>query len=151
MSKYNVVTKELFDKQVRSYIASQESLDLIEKAYNYAFSKHAGQKRASGEDYFVHVLNVGYELAKLKVGPKTIAAGLLHDVIEDCNVDVNEFTEEFGQEIFSLVDGVTKVSNIRYEFKDDKEYQSTNHRKIFMAMSKDLRVIIIKQIGRAHV
>ena len=150
MSKYNVVTKELFDKQVRSYIASQESLDLIEKAYNYAFSKHAGQKRASGEDYFVHVLNVGYELAKLKVGPKTIAAGLLHDVIEDCNVDVNEFIEEFGQEIFSLVDGVTKVSNLRYEFKDDKEYQSTNHRKIFMAMSKDLRVIIIKLIDRLH-
>ena len=105
--------EELFD-EIGKYISSEESVRLIEKAYDYAFEKHKDQKRKSGEPYFVHVLNVAYELAKLRVDPNTICAGLLHDVIEDCNVDVDEFKELFGEEIYEMVDAVTKISNLKF-------------------------------------
>ena len=82
--------KELFD-EIGKYISNPESIELIEKAYDYAQDKHKDQKRKSGEPYFVHVLNVAYELAKLRVDPNTICAGLMHDVIEDCGVSKEEF------------------------------------------------------------
>ncbi|MBO4358650.1 MAG: bifunctional (p)ppGpp synthetase/guanosine-3',5'-bis(diphosphate) 3'-pyrophosphohydrolase [Erysipelotrichaceae bacterium] len=139
--------EELFD-EIGKYISSEESVRLIEKAYDYAFEKHKDQKRKSGEPYFVHVLNVAYELAKLRVDPNTICAGLLHDVIEDCNVDVDEFKELFGEEIYEMVDAVTKISNLK--FVDEQEYQATNHRKILIAMAKDIRVILVKLVDRLH-
>jgi len=139
--------KELFD-QIDSYITNPESVELIEKAYAYAQEKHKDQKRSSGEPYFVHCLNVAYELAKLKVDPNTICAGLLHDVLEDCNVSKEEFLENFNEEIYEIVEAVTKISNLK--FTDEKEYQAVNHRKILIAMAKDVRVILVKLVDRLH-
>ena len=139
--------KELFD-QVESYITNPESIELIEKAYAYAEEKHKDQKRSSGEPYFVHCLNVAYELAKLKADPNTICAGLLHDVLEDCNVSKEEFLENFNSDIYDIVEAVTKISNLK--FTDEKEYQAVNHRKILIAMAKDVRVILVKLVDRLH-
>ena len=143
-----ISTKEELFNEIGKYIKNQESLDLIEKAYSYAYEKHKDQKRSSGEPYFVHVLNVAYELAKLKADPNTICAGLLHDVIEDCGVKKEEFVEEFGEEIYEMVEAVTKISNLK--FTDEKEYQAVNHRKILIAMAKDVRVILVKLVDRLH-
>ena len=148
MSKKGISTeKELFD-QIETYITNPDSIALIRKAYDYAYDKHKDQKRSSGEPYFVHVLNVAYELAKLEVDPNTIAAGLLHDVIEDCDVTKEEFIAEFGEEIYEIVEAVTKISNLK--FTDEKEYQAVNHRKILIAMAKDVRVIMVKLVDRLH-
>ena len=97
--KVHTPTKEEFFNQVKSYIKNEDSLKMIEKAYNYAFDKHKDQKRKSGEPYFNHVLCVAYELAKLKAGPKTICAGFLHDTLEDCGVTKEEFLKEFDEDI----------------------------------------------------
>lgn len=139
--------KELFD-QIESYITNPESIELIEKAYAYAEEKHKDQKRSSGEPYFVHCLNVAYELAKLKADPNTICAGLLHDVLEDCDVSKEEFLENFNSDIYDIVEAVTKISNLK--FTDEKEYQAVNHRKILIAMAKDVRVILVKLVDRLH-
>ncbi len=139
--------KELYD-QLNTYISNPESLAMIDKAYDYAFDKHKEQKRSSGEPYFVHCLNVAYELAKLRTDPHTICAGLLHDVIEDCNVTKEDFIKEFGEEIYEIVEAVTKISNLK--FTDEKEYQAVNHRKILIAMAKDVRVILVKLVDRLH-
>ncbi len=130
------------------YISNQDSLDLIMHAYEYAKEKHDGQYRKSGEPYLIHLLQVAYILAQLTVSPTTIAAGLLHDVIEDCDVSFDELAKEFTEEIATLVESVTKIGNL--EFKDEKEYQAANHRKIFIAMAKDVRVIFIKLVDRLH-
>ena len=143
-----ISTKEELYEQIGSYITNPDSLALIDKAYDFAFEKHKNQKRSSGEPYFVHVLNVAYELAKLKADPSTICAGLLHDVIEDCDVGKEEFVSLFGEEIYEMVEAVTKISNLK--FTDEKEYQAVNHRKILIAMAKDVRVILVKLVDRLH-
>ncbi|MGB4627609.1 MAG: RelA/SpoT family protein, partial [Erysipelotrichaceae bacterium] len=142
------VTKELLFERVKTYINEQDSLNMIEKAYNYAEKKHEGQYRKSGEPYFYHALNVGYILATLKGGPQTVSAGLLHDTMEDCGVCFEELKEEFDEEVAKLVEGVSKIGSLK--FQDEKEYQAANHRKIFIAMAKDVRVIIIKLSDRLH-
>ncbi|MBQ9425317.1 MAG: bifunctional (p)ppGpp synthetase/guanosine-3',5'-bis(diphosphate) 3'-pyrophosphohydrolase [Erysipelotrichaceae bacterium] len=139
--------EELYD-EIKTYISNPDSLAKIDKAYEYAYDKHKDQARRSGEPYFVHVLNVAYELAKLKTDPDTICAGLLHDVIEDCDVTKEEFIENFGEEIYEMVEAVTKISNLK--FTDEKEYQAVNHRKILIAMAKDVRVILVKLVDRLH-
>ncbi len=146
--KTPVLTKEIFYEQINSYITNKDSLAMINHAYDYAYDKHSKQFRKSGEPYFVHLLAVAYELSKLKVGPTTICAGLLHDVMEDCGISAEEFTEEFGEEIYHIVEAVTKIGNLK--FKDEKEYQAANHRKILMAMAKDVRVILVKLCDRLH-
>lgn len=144
----NHLTKKKFFDVVYSYIKDKNSLALIERAYLFAEEKHHLQKRKSGEPYFVHLLNVAYELAKLNSGPKTICAGLLHDCMEDQGVTKEVMIEEFDEEIFTLVEAVTKIGDIK--FKDENEYQAANHRKILFAMAKDIRVIIIKLVDRLH-
>ena len=134
--------------EAKKYMVKEENLELITKAYKYAEKMHGNQFRKSGEPYIIHPLNVGYILATLRGGPQTIAAGLLHDTLEDCDVDEHEFKQMFGEEVFLLVEGVTKIGNIK--FKDEKEYQAENHRKIFIAMAKDVRVILIKLVDRLH-
>ncbi|MDI9518916.1 MAG: bifunctional (p)ppGpp synthetase/guanosine-3',5'-bis(diphosphate) 3'-pyrophosphohydrolase [Erysipelotrichaceae bacterium] len=134
--------------EAKKYLKKPENLNLIKKALNYANEHHGGQFRRSGEPFIVHLWNVGYILATLRVGPKTIAAGLLHDVIEDCGVSKEQLTLDFDSEIAELVESVTKIGNL--QFKDPKEYQAANHRKIFIAMAKDVRVIIIKLVDRLH-
>ena len=143
-----ISTKEELYEQIGTYITNPDSLALIDKAYDFAYEKHKNQKRSSGEPYFVHVLNVAYELAKLKTDPSTICAGLLHDVIEDCDVGREEFVSLFGEEIYEMVEAVTKISNLK--FTDEKEYQAVNHRKILIAMAKDVRVILVKLVDRLH-
>ena len=146
--KYEIIDFNGLMKEVKKYIAQEQNLALIKKAYLYAEEKHHEQLRKSGEPYVIHLIQVAYTLAGLRVGPKTIAAGLLHDVVEDCGVTKEEFVAEFDEEIYNLVEGVTKIGNI--EFKDEKEYQAANHRKILIAMAKDIRVIIIKLCDRLH-
>jgi GTP diphosphokinase / guanosine-3',5'-bis(diphosphate) 3'-diphosphatase len=146
--KSQLLSVEILLDQVKSYIKDEQSLELIERAFNYANDHHKDQIRKSGEPYINHLLHVASILAELRVGPSTIAAGLLHDVIEDCNVSFEELSKVFDEEIAKLVESVTKIGNI--EFKDEKEYMATNHRKIFIAMAKDVRVILIKLVDRLH-
>lgn len=148
MSKQVTVTKEIFFAEVSKYITDPNSIAMINRAYDFARIKHEGQLRKSGEPYFVHVLNVAYILATLTAGPQTICAGLLHDTMEDCGVSFEEIEQLFDHEIASLVEAVTKIGSLK--FKDEKEYQAANHRKIFIAMAKDVRVIIIKLVDRLH-
>ena len=130
------------------YITNQDSIALINRAYDYIMEKHAGQKRKSGEPYTNHLIWVAYILATLQTGPATITAGLLHDVMEDCGVSHEEMVDQFGEEITSLVEGVTKIGKM--PFKDEADVYAENHRKIYIAMAKDIRVILIKFADRLH-
>lgn len=121
---------------------------LIIKAYNYAFNHHGDQLRKSGEPYIIHPLNVAYILADIGLDDNTICAALLHDVVEDTEVTEAEIKNEFGEEINYLVAGVTKLSNI--SFASVEEQQVEDYRKMFLAMGKDIRVIIIKLADRLH-
>lgn len=138
---------ELFNT-VKEYISDEEELHLISRAYLYAFEKHFGVKRRTGEDYIIHPLNVAYILAGINADSATIASALLHDVLEDCDVDEQEFEEKFGKEITSLVKGVTKIN--RLSFSGDNEAVIANHRKILVGLSEDVRVIILKLADRLH-
>ena len=120
----------------------------ILKAYNYAVEKHGDQKRNSGEPYIIHPLQVAYVLADMGLDEQTIAAALLHDVIEDTDATHEDIVKEFGEEVAEMVDGVTKLSNI--QFASIEENQVENYRKMFLAMGKDIRVIIIKLADRLH-
>ena len=149
MSQKNQVTFEECMENVQTYIKRPENIELIQKAYDFAYEHHKGQFRKSGEPYVIHVIQVANTLALMHCGPKTIAAGLLHDTVEDCQgVTTDTITELFGQEIATLVDAVTKIGAIK--FKDEEEYLASNHRKLFIAMAKDIRVILIKLADRLH-
>ena len=130
--------------------------ETLVRAYHYAEQAHSGQKRASGEAYFIHPCAVAKILMELGLDCATVAAAFLHDVIEDTPVTEEDIRREFGEEILRLVAGVTKLDKI--VFKSREEEEAENFRKIFVAMAKDIRVIIIKladrlhnKIGRAHV
>ncbi|WFD09255.1 RelA/SpoT family protein [Tepidibacter hydrothermalis] len=123
-------------------------LDLIIKAYNFAENAHEGQYRRSGEKYFIHPVEVAYILADLEMDIYTIAAGLMHDVVEDTHYTYEDIAKRFGREIADLVEGVTKLGQIEYKSKE--ETQAENLRKMFMAMAKDIRVILIKLADRLH-
>ena len=142
--------------RVRKYHPSDD-ISLIEKAYEVAGSAHANQMRKSGEPYIVHPLYVAIILADLEMDKETIAAGLLHDVIEDTEWTNEDVTEEFGIDVAHLVDGVTKLDSIQLtqtigedKAHDRAEMQAENLRKMFLAMAKDIRVIIIKLADRLH-
>lgn len=143
----NITITTILD-EANKYIKSEENLALINKAYEFAKDKHSGQYRKSGEPYLVHLMHVGYILAQLSMSPVTIAAGLLHDVIEDCGVTEAELKKEFNEDIATIVTAVTKIGNL--EFRDEKEYLAANHRKIFIAMANDIRVIFVKLVDRLH-
>lgn len=136
--------------EARTYIHNEDSIKIIEHAANFASEKHAGQFRRSGEPYVIHLINVAYILSQLKCGPKTIASGFLHDVIEDCGMSRDELALEFDDEIADIVEAVTKIGTLQFKGKDDPEYQAANHRKIFIAMAKDVRVILVKLCDRLH-
>lgn len=121
---------------------------LIQKAYNYALEKHGDQVRKSGEPYIIHPVDVAYTIAELGLDEQTICAALLHDVVEDTEVSYEDIKNEFGQEIAEMVDGVTKLKQIQHATIE--EHQVENYRKMFLAMGKDIRVIIIKLADRLH-
>jgi len=142
------VSLESILEAVRDYITDQTSLEIIQKAHDLSKSQHAGQLRKSGDPYIQHPLEVAYILASWQTGPKTIAAGLLHDVIEDTSITKVELVEMFDADVASLVDGVTKLTQLDYVSKESA--QAENHRKMLLAMSRDIRVILIKLADRLH-
>lgn len=125
-----------------------EHVAIVQKACDFATYVHREQFRKSGEPYIVHPIQVAAILAELKMDPETVSAGFLHDVVEDTPVILADIGELFGKDIEVIVDGVTKLSKIRY--KSHKEQLAENHRKLLLAMSKDLRVIIVKLADRLH-
>ncbi len=127
---------------------SGKDLEILKKAHDYAKEAHENQKRASGEEYFIHPCTVAGILIDLGLDAATVAASFLHDVIEDTPISEGDIKKEFGEEILELVLGVTKLEKI--EFNSLEEEQAENFRKIFVAMAKDIRVIIIKLADRLH-
>ena len=143
--------EELYEKlisTIRKYHPS-EDISLVEKAYETARSGHEKQLRKSGEPYIIHPLEVANILAELEMDKETIAAGMLHDVVEDTDISLETLTSEFSAEVAELVDGVTKLTKIKYT-QDKIEVQAENLRKMFLAMAKDIRVVIIKLADRLH-
>lgn len=134
--------------RVRKYHPSTD-ISMIEKAYRIAKEAHKDQVRKSGEPYIIHPLWVGIILADLEMDKETIVAGMLHDAVEDTDITLDDITREFGEEVALLVDGVTKLGQLSYS-QDKLEVQAENLRKMFLAMAKDIRVIIIKLADRLH-
>ena len=133
---------------VRKYHPSDD-ISMIEKAYRVASEAHKDQKRKSGEAYIIHPLCVGIILAELELDKESIVAGLLHDVVEDTILTKEEIEQEFGTEVAEIVDGVTKLGQLSYS-QDKIEEQAENLRKMFLAMAKDIRVIMVKLADRLH-
>lgn len=142
---------ELYQELVKSVMRYHPSTDLsmIEKAYQVAKAAHKDQVRKSGEPYIIHPLCVGIILADLELDKESIAAGLLHDVVEDTPMTTEDVAAEFGDEVALLVDGVTKLGQLSYS-ADKVDEQAENLRKMFLAMAKDIRVILIKLADRLH-
>ena len=126
----------------------EADLALIKSAYDLAHAAHAGQKRASGEEYIIHPLHVAAILVDMHLDEATISAALLHDVVEDTTYTIEEMQEHFGDEVAMLIDGVTKLGRIEYKSKEEQQLE--NYRKLFLAMAKDIRVILIKLADRLH-
>ena len=139
---------EMLIARIRKYHPSTD-VSMIEKAYKLAVKAHGDQRRKSGEPYIIHPLWVAIILADLEMDKETIAAGMLHDVVEDTKFTEEDIRREFGDEVALLVDGVTKLGRLSYS-SDKLEVQAENLRKMFLAMAKDIRVIIIKLADRLH-
>ncbi len=146
-NKKNITIEDLIEK-VKTYIQDKDDINLINKSFDYAYKKHFGVKRISGEDYINHPLNVAYILTDINADAECIAAALLHDTIEDTDSTLNEIKEQFGENIASLVDGVTKIN--RLHFSNAGEQMAANQRKILVGLSEDVRVIMIKLADRLH-
>ena len=142
------ITFEKVEEKIRLYIENEEQIKVIQKAYLFAQEKHDGQFRKSGEPYIEHPLNVAQILTTIYADYETISAGILHDVLEDCECTTQEMEDEFGKEITKLVQGVTKLSKIH--FSTENEYLIDYYKKIIVGMSEDVRVIIIKLADRLH-
>lgn len=138
---------KLFEKDILKNNPKSD-VNLIKKAYDFAELHHRGQKRNSGEDYFIHPIAVARKLSEMKLDDETICAGLMHDVLEDTDVSREQMAEVFGEEITFLVDGVTKLKNLNYTSREEKQVE--NIRKMVMAMSNDVRVVLIKLSDRLH-
>ena len=149
LSKNNdEVTIGTIVEKASAYIEDKEQINVIKKAYQFALEKHRGQYRKSGEAYIYHPMNVALILISVYADYETISAGLLHDVLEDCDCTPEEMEEEFGKNITKLVQGVTKLSKIH--FSTENEYLIDYYKKIIVGMSEDVRVIIIKLADRLH-
>lgn len=136
-------------KAISSYLTRPEHLEFIEKAFNFAYEKHAGQLRKSGEPYIIHPIQVACTLAEYQVDPSTIASGLLHDLLEDTDTSYNDLKTLFGEEVADIVEGLTKLHLLHYEGSKASE-QVKNHQKMVLAMAKDIRVIFVKLADRLN-
>lgn len=144
--------EELYERligKIKKYHPSADDLEIIDKAYRMASEAHKDQCRKSGEPYIIHPLCTAIILADLELDKESIVAGLLHDVMEDTSVTKEQITKEFSEEVAELVDGVTKITKLDYDL-DKVEEQAENLRKMFLAMAKDIRVILIKLADRLH-
>ena len=142
------ITFEYFFDAVKSYIHDENELELIKKAYEFADKVHYGEKRRTGEDYIIHPLSVAYILTKIHSDYETLCAGLLHDVIKNCDIDESVLEKEFGSNITKLVKEVTKIN--RLSLSADSLYQINYYKKILVGLCEDVRVIIIKLADRLH-
>lgn len=131
--------RELIEK-IKTYHPSKD-FEMVEKAFSLAENAHKEQKRKSGEPYIIHPLKVAYILAELELDMESIVAGILHDMIEDTEYSYEDISNLFSEEIAVLVDGVTKLGKLSYSTKE--EIQAENYRKMFLAMAKDIRVILM--------
>ena len=143
----NITIEDLIEK-VKTYNTNEKDIDLINRAFDYAYKKHFGQKRISGDDYITHPLNVAMILTDINADATCLTAALLHDTIEDSDSTKEEVTKLFGADVALLVDGVTKIN--RLHFSNAGEQMAANQRKILVGLSEDVRVIIIKLADRLH-
>ena len=132
------------------YISSKEDRERIKDAYDFIMAKHKNQFRKSGEPYYHHLIEVAYILASLQCGPNTIIAGLLHDVVEDTDVTIEDIKKKWGEEVSKIVDALTKIQRLKLSKITSEEFEAEDHRKIFLGMAKDIRVILIKLADRLH-
>ncbi len=137
---------ELFAKLIKSY--SNKDKNILQKAFDLASAGHIDQKRDSGEPYITHPLHVAIYLSELSMDLETIVSAILHDLIEDTDITYNDIKKEFGKEIADIVDGVTKLDKINYNSKEEAKADAI--RKMVIAMSKDIRVLILKLADRLH-
>jgi guanosine-3',5'-bis(diphosphate) 3'-pyrophosphohydrolase len=128
--------------------AEEVDRDLVERAYVFSCERHADQRRASGEDFIVHPVGVAKICAGMRLDTATLCAALLHDTVEDTTASLAEVEDEFGEQVGALVDGVTKLSGVTFQSRDDR--QAENYRKMMVAMAQDIRVILIKLADRLH-
>ena len=147
MANDQVLTAEQVIDRTKAYL-EDEDVVFIQKAYEFAKHAHRLQFRKSGEPYIIHPIQVAGILADLEMDPSTVASGFLHDVVEDTEASLQDIKEAFSEEVAMLVDGVTKLGKIKY--KSHEEQQAENHRKMFVAMAQDIRVIMIKLADRLH-
>ncbi|MBN2829995.1 MAG: bifunctional (p)ppGpp synthetase/guanosine-3',5'-bis(diphosphate) 3'-pyrophosphohydrolase [Candidatus Cloacimonetes bacterium] len=148
--KYTELKPESFVLEFKK-ISPQFNWEKLERVWNFALKAHGSQRRASGEEYIIHPMNVAYVLAQMEMDCTTVAAGLLHDVVEDTSVTMHQIEQEFGAEIAQLVDGVTKVGKMEYHSSGESfEEQAENYRKLLFAVVDDVRVIFIKLADRIH-
>jgi GTP diphosphokinase / guanosine-3',5'-bis(diphosphate) 3'-diphosphatase len=147
MANDQVLTAEQVIDRTKAYL-EDEDVVFIQRAYEFARHAHRLQYRKSGEPYIIHPIQVAGILADLEMDPSTVASGFLHDVVEDTEASLQDIKEAFSEEVAMLVDGVTKLGKIKY--KSHEEQQAENHRKMFVAMAQDIRVIMIKLADRLH-
>lgn len=147
---YPLHTFEDVEAIYQNFISSPDDLKKIREAYDFIVEKHNGQLRKSGEPYYHHLVEVAYIVAKLHAGPATIIAAFLHDVVEDTDVTVEEIARRWGSEVAMLVDSLTKIQRLKLSKIHSEEFEAEDHRKIFIGMAKDIRVIIIKLADRLH-
>ena len=141
-------TYEVLEEKIKTYITDEADLELVSNAYKYAYDKHFGMKRLTGEDYITHPLNVAYILTSINADAATLAAALLHDTIEECDANPEEIKNLFGDDVLSIALGITKINKLN--FSGDNESVIQNQRKILVGLSEDVRVIIIKLADRLH-
>lgn len=134
--------------EASKYLHSEKNIDFIKDGYYFAELNHQGQFRKSGDPYIKHPLEIAFMLAELHTSPSTIVAGLLHDLVEDTDVTLDDIIERFGEDVASIVDGVTKISKLKYMTKE--KALAKTHQKILLAMAKDIRVVVVKLVDRVH-
>lgn len=144
----NNISIDMVIKSASRYLKLEKNIKIIRDAYELAKAKHEGQFRKSGEPYINHPLHVALLLSEYNTGPQTIAAGLLHDVVEDTDVTLDQVKQQFGEDVAKIVDGVTKISKLKYMTKE--KVLAKSHQKILLAMAKDVRVILVKLVDRLH-
>src|SRR5438067_7025772 len=142
--------QELIDELIADVAAYNTDVDrdLVSRVFLFAANAHEGQQRRSGEDFIVHPWGVAMICAELRLDEQTIAAALLHDVVEDTAAEIDDVRSEFGDDVAKLVDGVTKLTRIQFQSREQAEAE--NYRKMVVAMSEDVRVILIKLADRLH-